>query len=176
MTQIIGKIEPVRLRDAAQNIAGSKAASGAHRFSARSEAVAEIAAKWADQVDRDARFPGEAFEVIRAERLLGIMLPTELGGEDATLSEIADICYRIGQACSSTAMIYAMHMACVACVLRHGRNNAWHQALLRRLGSEQLLFASSTTEGQAGGNVRSSAAPIEQTDTAGQAVPRGTVG
>ena len=34
-------------------------------------------------------------------------------------------------------------------MLRHGRGSAWHRALLRRLAAEQLLLASSTTEGQA---------------------------
>jgi acyl-CoA dehydrogenase len=92
------------------------------------------------------------------------MLPRELGGEDAALSEIVDICYRLGQACASTSMIYAMHQACVACVLRHRGGSEWHAALLRRIAAEQLLLASSTTEGQAGGNVRSSAAPVEYAD------------
>ncbi len=131
----------------------------------RADAVATVAATWADQVDREARFPLEAFEVVRAERLLGIMLPAEFGGEDARLSAIVDICYRLGQACASTAMIYAMHQSCIACVLRHGRANPWHQGLLRRIAAEQLLLASSTTEGQAGGNVRSSAAAVKQTPT-----------
>ncbi len=59
-------------------------------------------------------------------------------------------------------MIYAMHQTKVACLVRHGQSSAWHQHLLRRLASEQLLLASSTTEGQGGGDVRNSAAPIER--------------
>jgi acyl-CoA dehydrogenase len=55
-----------------------------------------------------------------------------------------------------------MHQTKVALVARHGRNSAWHERLLRRLASEQLLLASSTTEGQGGGDVRKSSAPIEQ--------------
>lgn len=132
---------------------------------ARAAAVAAIAAKHADAVDREARFPQEAISALQEQRLFGIMIPVELGGEGATLAEIVDICYRLGQACASTAMIYAMHQSCVACVLRHGRGSAWHDDLLRRIASDQLLLASSTTEGQAGGNVRSSAAPIERTAT-----------
>jgi acyl-CoA dehydrogenase len=138
-------------------------ATAGRDFRRRAEPVAVAAAAAADLVDRDARFPSEAFEVLRAQRLLGIMLPRELGGEDARMSEIVDICYQLGQACGSTAMIYAMHQSCVACVLRHGRGSPWHEALLRRIAGEQLLLASSTTEGQAGGNVRSSAAAIEPT-------------
>lgn len=129
---------------------------------ARTEVVAAIAANNAAGVDRDARFPEEAITAARTQGLLGIMVPREFGGQGASVSDVADVCYRLGGACSSTAMIYAMHQIMVACVLRHRRNIAWHERLLRRLCVEQLLFASSTTEGKGGGNVRSSEAPIER--------------
>jgi acyl-CoA dehydrogenase len=57
-------------------------------------------------------------------------------------------------------MIYAMHQATLACVIRHAEGSAWHAAMLRRVAREQLLLASSTTEGSAGGNVRTSEAPV----------------
>jgi acyl-CoA dehydrogenase len=165
MQQIIATIEPVRLREVPRP-AGDDARAGdrGRSFPARA-AVAAAAAAAAAAVDRDARFPAEAFAALRGERLLGVMLPRDLGGEDAGMSDLVDICYRLGQACASTAMIYAMHQSCVACVLRHGRDSAWHAGLLRRIAAEQLLLASSTTEGQAGGNVRQSAAPVEPAPT-----------
>ncbi len=128
----------------------------------RVEKVVAIAAAHAADVDRQSRFPQEAIDALRAERLLGIAVPKELGGEGASVSETADVCYALGRACASTAMIYAMHQTKVACIVRHGLSSAWHQALLRQLAAEQLLLASSTTEGQSGGDVRNSAAPIER--------------
>jgi hypothetical protein len=71
------------------------------------------------------------------------------------------MCYALGRACASTAMIFAMHQTKVACLVRHGAGSAWHETLMRRVASEQLLLASSTTEGQNGGNIRSSAAAVE---------------
>jgi acyl-CoA dehydrogenase len=126
----------------------------------RAEAVATIAADHAVAVDRDARFPAESIAALREQRLLGIMAPEALGGEDASVSDMVDICFHLGRVCASTAMIFAMHQIKVACVNRHRQSNAWHERLLRRLCSEQLLLASSTTEGQAGGNIRVSTAPI----------------
>ena len=41
----------------------------------------------------------------------------------------------------------------------------WHETLMRRVAAEQLLLASSTTEGQNGGNVRVSTAAVERTGT-----------
>jgi acyl-CoA dehydrogenase len=130
-------------------------------LTARARAAAEIAKVNAAAVDAEARFPGEAFAELRQQRLLGIQVPQALGGESATIAEIADICYVLGQACSSTALIYAMHQIKIACIVRHYKNAAALERVLRRIAAEQLLMASSTTEGQAGGNVRSSEAPVE---------------
>src|SRR5690348_4361780 len=130
-------------------------------LAARAEAAAAVAAAHAEAVDRDGRFPREAIDALRAQGLMSVLVPSALGGEGARLGEVADVCYALGRACASTAMIYAMHQTKVACLVRHGRGSAWHQLLLRRLCAEQLLLASSTTEGQAGGDVRNSAAPVE---------------
>jgi acyl-CoA dehydrogenase len=127
----------------------------------RAKEAAAAAAKHAAAVDTEARFPAESFAAIKAQRLLGIMVPTELGGEGATISQVGDVCYQLGQVCASTAMIFAMHQIKTACILRHRQGNRTLEGLLRRLCAEQLLLASSTTEGQSGGNVRSSEAPVE---------------
>jgi len=127
----------------------------------RAAAVAAVAAADADTIDRAAHFPDEAIAAARAQRLLGIMIPRDLGGEGVRMSGILDVCYRLGRACASTAMIYAMHQTKVACLVRHGRDSTWHEQVLRRVAERQLLLASSTTEGRAGGDVRRSDAPIE---------------
>ena len=78
-------------------------------LSARAGRVAAIAAKHADAVDTEGRFPKEAVAALRDEKLLGIQVPVQMGGEGATMLELADICFMLGQAGSATAMIYAMH-------------------------------------------------------------------
>ena len=130
-------------------------------FAARAERVASVAAKHAAAVDHDLRVPAEAIAVMRTERLLGAAIPPEFGGEGASIGDIAGICYTLGRACASTAMIFAMHQTKVACIVRHGRTSAWHQRLMRHIVSKQLLLASSTTEGDRGGDLRNSSAPIE---------------
>jgi acyl-CoA dehydrogenase len=132
-------------------------------LNSRAEATAAIALKNADAVDREARFPTEAFLSARTQRLLGIMVPTELGGEGASLSDVVDVCYILARGCASTAMIFAMHQIMVAILVRHARYSPWHNRLLRRLSSEQLLLASSTTEGRGGGDLRNSVCAVERT-------------
>jgi acyl-CoA dehydrogenase len=127
----------------------------------RARAVAEIAASHADKVDRESRFPGEAVAALKEQRLLAIQVPVEHGGEGASLSEVADVCFALGRACASTGMIYAMHQIKIACIWPYSVGSPWHGSFLKRAAKEQLLLASSTTEGQGGGNVRSSQSPIE---------------
>jgi acyl-CoA dehydrogenase len=133
-------------------------------FVQRTAAVAAVAAKEAVEVDRDARFPQAAIDAARQQKLLGAQIPAAFGGYGASIFDITDMCYALGRACSSTAMIFAMHQTKVACLVRHGTGSTWHEALMRRVADEQLLLASSTTEGQNGGNIRSSAAAVECSD------------
>jgi len=130
-------------------------------YSARARLASEAALRHAPSVDAAARFPSEAFAEIKKQRLLGVMVPEALGGEAATVAELADVCFILGQGCASSALIFAMHQIKIACILRHARGNAALEHILREVAAGQLLFASSTTEGQAGGNVRSSEAPVE---------------
>lgn len=133
----------------------------ADTLAVRAERAATIAARHADAVDAQARFPEEAFAALRAENLLGIMVPSALGGEEASTGDVVDICYRLGRACAATGMIFAMHQVKAACVVRHGLGSGWHESFMARMVQHQLLLASSTTEGSGGGNVRASEAPVE---------------
>jgi len=130
-------------------------------FILRAEAVAKLAAEHAADVDARSRFPSEAFAMLREQKLLGMLIPAELGGEGARAGDVADVCSILGAACASTAMIFAMHQVKLACLIRHHRNNDWQLGFLRRCARGQLLLASSTTEGMNGGNIRSSEAPIQ---------------
>ncbi|KQT79644.1 acyl-CoA dehydrogenase [Methylobacterium sp. Leaf465] len=129
----------------------------------RAQRAATIAALHADAVDRDGRFPLEAVTALKAERLLGLQIPSQLGGEGAGLREIADLCCTLGQACSSAAMVFAMHHIKVASLVAHGLDSAWHCHLMERIAQEQLLVASSTTEAGIGGDLRTSFCAVETT-------------
>jgi acyl-CoA dehydrogenase len=158
-------VQEARLRGAAAETTSEPFFLDHSSFPQRTAAVAAAAAAEAEQVDRDARFPQAAIDAARLQRLLGVQIPHQLGGDGATIFDITEMCYTLGRACSSTAMIFAMHQTKVACLVRHGTGSAWHEKLMRRVASEQMLLASSTTEGQNGGNIRSSAAAVERAGT-----------
>jgi len=146
-----------------QTVQTASVISPTENITARAVRAAEVAAAHAGAVDAQSRFPQEAMDALKAENLLGIMVPASLGGEEASVADVVDVCYTLGRACSSTGMIYAMHQVKAACIAYHGMDSAWHRDFMTRMVADQLLLASSTTEGKGGGNVRSSEAAVEQT-------------
>lgn len=128
---------------------------------ARASRVAAIAAMHADDVDKAGRFPKEAVDAMKAERLMGIQIPVDCGGEGRSTSEIAELCTIMAQGCAASAMIFAMHQIKASSLVSHGTEASWHRGFMQRICSEQLLLGSATTEGGIGGNLRNSICAIE---------------
>ena len=127
----------------------------------RAEAIAlTVAAVHAADVDQRARFPAEAFAALAAGRLLGMMVPAELGGEGASVAEVTAVCSILGRSCGATGLIFAMHQIQVASLICAGRDSPWHRRLIGRIADEQLLLASATTEAGVGGDIRSSTCAV----------------
>src|ERR1700727_2765076 len=156
-------VQQASFRDASAEKTSEQFILDRSSFPQRIAAVTAAAASEADDVDRGARFPQKAIDAARTQRLLWVKYPQAFGGDSASIFDITDMCYALGRACSSSAMIFAMHQTKVACLVRHGAGSAYHETLMRRVAAEQLLLASSTTEGQNGGNIRFSSAAVERT-------------
>lgn len=122
--------------------------------------AADICGPVADDVDREGRLPKESLDALRAEGMLAVMVPASHGGPGASVAEVAAAVTELATACSSTAMIYAMHQIQVACLVRHERT-PYLDAYLRRVVAEQPLLASATTELGVGGDIRTSLCSLE---------------
>jgi acyl-CoA dehydrogenase len=121
----------------------------------------EVAGPAADDVDRKARFPSEAVEALRGAQMLSVLVPTGLGGDGASIGDVADAVEALARHCASTAMVYAMHQMQVACLVRHGRSEALVE-YQRAIVDRQLLLASATTEIGVGGDIRTSMCAVER--------------
>jgi acyl-CoA dehydrogenase len=69
-------------------------------LAATKRVASEVAAKAAADVDRNARFPREAIDELKKERLLGAFVPVELGGLGWGMTELAAQCTTLAQACA----------------------------------------------------------------------------
>jgi acyl-CoA dehydrogenase len=125
-------------------------------------AIAEdVAAKHADSVDRDARFPEETVAALRERQALSAFVPRELGGAGVSFEALATACFELGRRCGASAMVFAMHQIQVATIVRHLDDAPWFEGYLRELVSGQRLIASVTSEVGTGGDMARSIASVE---------------
>ncbi len=125
----------------------------------------EVAARHADEVDREARFPSEAVDALREAGALSALVPPAFGGAGASVEDVADMCFELGRFCGATAMVFAMHQIQVASMVRHLEDASWYGGYLRELSDKQRLIASATSEVGTGGDMgRSVAAVVRASD------------
>ncbi len=123
----------------------------------------DVAGPAAEEVDRDSRFPREAVEELRRNRLLSALIPEQLGGAGATLAEVAGAVRALACHCSASALVLAMHSIEVSNLVRHGSSEPL-QAFLAEIGEKQLLIANANSEVGIGGDVGRSICALEATD------------
>ena len=121
----------------------------------------DVVAGAADSVDRDARFPAESIEALKAARLLGAYVPVDYGGLGLGIDGLSAICEVLGQYCATSAMVYAMHQIQVGCIVHHALGSAYFRDFATELAERQLLLASATTELGIGGDLRSSLCAVK---------------
>ena len=66
--------------------------------------------------DRDARFASDAVAALGSAGLLGIMLPTEVGGSALGPRTFAAVIATLAEADGSAAMVYLMHLSATATI------------------------------------------------------------
>lgn len=75
--------------------------------------VSELGPRWAaraERYDREARFPFENYDDLRAAGLLGICVPKAYGGLGADFATYVLVAAEIGRWCGSTALSFNMHV------------------------------------------------------------------
>lgn len=76
----------------------------------------EVAAPQAAKHDKEGSFPEEAMTALKKEGLMGLLVPTALGGAGLGPRAFADVVAALAQADGSVAMVYMMHVLGTACI------------------------------------------------------------
>lgn len=93
--------------------------------------------------DAEGSFVTEAYDELRAAGLLRAAVPVELGGDGASVAELAALQRELAHHCGSTALASAMHQHVVAFTAwRYRRGLPGAEATLRRVADEQVLLVS----------------------------------
>lgn len=94
--------------------------------------------------DREGRFVGANYDLMRAAGLIGAAVPVELGGDGIDYPTLCAVVRRLGRACGSTALAFSMHCHLVATAAwRWQHQGAPTDGLLRRVAAENLVLVSS---------------------------------
>lgn len=111
---------------------------------ARAALVADLARQHAAMHDTDDSFVSEGYAALREGEFFTALVPAELGGGGAKISEMCDAIRIIAAACGSTALAFSMHSHVVAVAAwRWKHQRAPTDALIRRVAAEGLILASS---------------------------------
>lgn len=109
----------------------------------RAQAVGPILAQHAADHDRDGTWVSEGFEAVKAAGLLRIGVPVELGGEGATIREVALVQRELARHCGSTALASSMHQHVTAFTAwRYRRGLPGAEATLKRVAEEGIVLVS----------------------------------
>jgi len=122
-----------------------------------------VAAKYADDVDKSARFPSEAVDALREAGLLSLLTPTEFGGGGYDLSVASGVARALAVNCTATALVFAMHTIEVEGLRLFGTTSAF-QDFQRELVQQQLLIANAASEVGLGSDSGRSNCALEQRD------------
>ncbi len=110
------------------------------------ENVRELAATrigpHAARVDEEGMFPSDAVRALGEAGWLGLTVPTSYGGRGQSLGMACAALDEIAQQCSSTAMVYLMHLCGLACYLAAPDRTAAHlKAAARGAHLSTLAFS-----------------------------------
>ena len=119
------------------------------------------AAEHANEVDCKGRFPVETISALREAGIMSAAIPHEFGGAGCSMTELAQLCSTLSQACSSSGMVLAMHYIQLGCIARHGLDSEFFQNYMRELVRHQYLLGSMTSEVGTFGDTRSSICAVE---------------
>ena len=122
----------------------------------------KVIAATAAERDRTKEFPADNLKKMGELGLMGMMVPSEYGGEGADTISYVLALSEVAYSCASTAVIMSVHNSIVCqSILRYGTE---HQKVnyLKPLCSAEIIGAFALTEPQAGSD------PVSQTTTAVQ--------
>lgn len=106
-------------------------------------------------LDAEARFPHETMRKLAPLGLLGLGIPSEIGGSDGDSVMVAIASEEIARACAATCTVYGVQVSLVNSVISQFGNSDQQQRYIRKLTDFELCGAYGLTEPGAGSDAAS---------------------
>jgi len=106
----------------------------------------------AAQIDKEAKYPEDMFQLLGDQGLLGMAIPKEYGGSGSDIFSFCLVLEEIAKACYNTAYLLVMTFVPASCLLEAG-NEMQKEFYLKRLASGEYRGAFAVTEPDAGSDI-----------------------
>ncbi|MBU3016055.1 acyl-CoA/acyl-ACP dehydrogenase [Poseidonibacter lekithochrous] len=97
------------------------------------------------KVDEDATFPVDSFEAIKKEKITGLVVPKEYGGQGLGLEEHTQTVLAFASSCATTGLCYMMHNVATMCIVAFG-SDEMKKEYLPKIANGELLLALAFSE------------------------------
>lgn len=113
----------------------------------------------ADHIDSANIFPTENLKILKDNKLMGLLIPKEYGGEGKDIKLASDIAQILASGCLSSSIIWGMHCQQVMTIINHATKSNKEQ-LLTKIVKEQTYLGSVTSEIRKGGHLLTAQTPL----------------
>lgn len=109
----------------------------------------EFIAPYTQEIDQKARFPKEAYEALKQQGFMGLLIPKEYGGSQGGNLAHIQTCYSLASFNASVALCYMMHNVATACIVKYA--SKWQKDLyLPKIAKGEISFALAYSESGSG--------------------------
>ncbi len=110
-------------------------------------------APYTESIDKEARFPKEAYDALRNQGYMGLLVPKEYGGSGGNCQHHAKVCFHLARFDASSALCYMMHNTATACLSLFGSDRQKSQ-FLPQIAKGEAAFALAYSESGSGTTAR----------------------
>lgn len=102
-------------------------------------------APYTDAADKCGEFPKSAYESLKKDGYMGLLVPSEFGGQARSIQEHAEACMSLAQMCATTGLCYMMHNVATMCIVAFS-NEGQKKAFLPKIVSGETALALAFSE------------------------------
>ena len=106
-------------------------------------------APYTEAIDKEARFPDEAYSELKKQGFTGLLVPKEFGGSGGNCQNHALVCYNIARFDASSALCYMMHNVATAALNAFGTKGQKDE-FLPQIAKGEITFALAYSESGSG--------------------------
>lgn len=109
----------------------------------------EIVAPITESVDKEGRFPKEAYDALKKQGFMGLLVPKEFGGLGFSIIEHTGVCYELARKDATTGLCYMMHNTGTSGIISFG-SAAMKDEFLPKIAKGERAIALAYSESGSG--------------------------